>query len=254
MRPARLLAVVALAGLIGAPSAATADWVQTWNVDPAHNVNKNGKTVAATVVFSYSSTTGYLTIDVTNDLANPGADNQSISALFFTLATGQTSASLLTRSAVQINVNSDKSFSTLNAGNPVTATAWSEIDNATVTNPVLGSITGNIQLTSLGVSHAPQTIIGLPNSPSNKYDAANPSITNGVHSPFLYHTATFVLDVPGLSQSSRISSVTWGVGTATGNNLNGNLVSTVVPEPSALALAGIGMAGLLAIRLRRRAA
>jgi hypothetical protein len=243
--------LAALCGLMGAPHVASADWIQTFNVDPAHNTNTNGNVIDGTAVFSFNATTGRLTVTVTNNIVNPRADNQNISALFFKASTGQTAGSLSSSSAVQMNVNSDKSYTLLNSGNPV-STSWSLATNQTVANPVTGSITGNYRLTSLGLSHAVQTIIGAPDSSTNTYLNANPSITNGVHNPFLFETATFVLSGTGLTDASRISSLTWGVGTTTGNYVNGHLVT--VPEPATLALVGIGLAGIAALRFRRRAA
>jgi hypothetical protein len=116
----------------------------------------------------------------------------------------------------------------------IVATGWS-----------LSTVGSDLKLNLLGNPTAPDhTIIGPPNG-ANLYANANPSVNNGVHSPFFGLSASFTLSVPGVTAASTISGSVFQFNTGPGNTVPG----TDIPEPIALtATAGIGM---LAMRRRR---
>src|SRR5262249_5528632 len=87
------------------------------------------------------------------------------------------------------------------------------------------------------------------------YSNANGSIAgNGPHNPFLAESATFTLNVPGVTSASSISAVKFQFGTTDGSNqVTGEDPPDPVPEPTGLTLAGIGLAmagGWLGLRRR----
>jgi hypothetical protein len=104
-------------------------------------------------------------------------------------------------------------------------------------------------LSLLGTPTAPtHVLIGPPNG-SNLYAAANGSIKNGAHNPFLGLTATFTLNVPGVTDASTISAATFLFNTAAGSIITGE---NPVPEPVTGALLACFLPGLM-MRRRRSA-
>jgi hypothetical protein len=68
---------------------------------------------------------------------------------------------------------------------------------------------------------------------------------NGPHNPFLVGNAVFDLAVTGVTYQSKIQNVTFGFGTAAGNNVN------AVPETSAIILLATCI-GAIALISRRK--
>jgi hypothetical protein len=112
----------------------------------------------------------------------------------------------------------------------------------------LSTAGSDLKLNLLGMPTAPDhTIIGPP-GPGNLYVNANASIKNGIHSPFFGESATFIMNVPGVTAASTVTSATFQFNTGGGNTVPG---LAGVPEPASTAM--IMTIGLGALSRRRRA-
>ena len=181
---------------------------------------------------TFTTSTDTILILLQNLQTNPKSVAQNLSDLFFTLDTGQNSGTLSSSSGAERTVASGGSFT---IGSTV-STGW-----------VLSTSGSGLLLNVLGTAVGPaHTIIGPPNG-SNLYSNANGSIAgNGPHNPFLGQSASFTLNVPGVTASSVVSSATFSFGTTAGSDVPGT--SNNVPDPATLSLLVMGGA----IVLRRR--
>jgi hypothetical protein len=182
----------------------------------ASGSTSGGQPVDASATFTMGS--GVVTIILTDLQTNPTSVGQLISDLDFVLSSGAT-GTLASSSGQEIAVKPDGSF-VLGAA---VATGWAFNAN----------LSGGLQLDVLGTPTGPShLIIGPPGA--NSYTSANGSIAgNAPHNPFLNQTATFMLDVPGATDSTTVTSAIFSFGTTPGNDVPG---TKTVPEPSSLTL------------------
>jgi hypothetical protein len=191
-----------------------------------------GNPVDATVTFLTSANT--LNITLTDLLANPKTVAQLLSDLTFAVTIGNpATASLTSSSGVERTVASNGSYT----DGPAVAAGW------VLSNPSAGLLHLD-DLAGTGHAGPAHTIIGGPDL-SNTYSAANNSIAgNGPHNPFLANSATFVLNVPGMTVDSTISRVVFSFGTASGNDVPGQM-----PDGGTTAiLLGVALTGFSLIR------
>jgi hypothetical protein len=196
-----------------------------------------GGPVDATATFVAGD--GTLSIALTDLQANPTDVAQLISDLDFTLSNGATSGTIASSSGQEITVAGDGTFTT---GSTVD-TGWA-----------LNSTATGLQLDVLGTSTAPSHLIIGPPDGSNLYSNANGSIAgNGPHNPFLNGSATFLLDIAGVTADTTVTSATFSFGTTEGADLVPGTPQSAVPEPStSLTLAVLlGFMGLVQLRRSR---
>ncbi len=165
--------------------------------------------VAATANFTVGS--GFVTVTLSNDLTNPKSAGQLLSGLGFTLSSGQTPGTLGPTSANLRRVDKGGSFADLGPS----ATGWALDD--TFPNGFLLCVL----CTNLGGSGPSHLLIGGPAS-TGTYVSANGSIAgNKPHNPFTAGTATFLINVPGLSSSATVTSATFFFSTTEGVSVTG---------------------------------
>jgi hypothetical protein len=190
-------------------------------------------------------TTGAGTVSITlsNLFVNQLTVAQDLSDFGFVLSgTGFGSGSLTSSSGQQVTVAAN--------GTPTLGTTGST--GWLLSSPSAGSYLLNDLNGGAGPAN---TILGAPGS-GGTYSNANSSIAgNSAHNPFLNQTATFTLNIAGVTAATTVSSATFSFGTTSGNEVTGCLVggpscaSSTVPEPISLSLVG---GGLLALGLFRK--
>ncbi len=143
-----------------------------------------------------------------------GASGETLKSSLGTTAT-------ITKGSVATDVSSS----------PISLTHWAASETGTA-----------ISLTTLSGGKPNELIIG-PGDKNGIYNNANSSITG--HGPSVLNTATFTFDITGITASSTLSNVVLDFGTTSGSDTvvlskSSSSQPTSVPEPSSLALIGIG--------------
>jgi len=193
-----------------------------------------GQPVDASVLFTTGA--GTVTITLNNLEANPRSASQTLSDLFFTLSDGATTGTLASSSGQELTINPTTRAFTLGS---TVSTGWG----------LNTGVMGGLQLDLLSTSTPPKhTIIGPPDM-TGLYSNANSSLL-GNHNPFLNQTASFTVDISGVTPTTTITGATFSFGTSPGSNVIGT--PTSVPEPASLGLLGMGLAGLGLARRRSR--
>jgi hypothetical protein len=220
--------------LVGAIGASTAQ-ADTVTFDTPSGSTTSGGLVDATATFTTGA--GTLSITLTNLLANPGNVAQLLSDLSFNLSNGATTGTIASSSGQEITVNNDGTFTT----GSIVDTGW-----------VLNSTATGLQLDVLGSPTAPSHLIIGPPDGSNVYSNANGSIAgNGPHNPFLNGSATFLLDITGVTAGTTVDSATFSFGTTEGADLVPGTPGTPVPEPTSLPLLAAGLLSVVFLRRKR---
>lgn len=182
-------------------------------------------------------TTGNGTVQVvlTDLYINPNTVADNISAFTFSLSNAPTgSASINTSSSAQeVTVDGSGTPSCIiNSTCPLVDPNWKlSVAGAATTLDVLA---GN------PYAGPSETIIGAPDS-NGTYQAGGSIDGNKAHNPFLYESATFNLDMPGVTSNTTVltSSVIFQFGTQDGSGqVQGNYVPTATPEPATFGLFG----------------
>jgi hypothetical protein len=191
-----------------------------------------GQAVNAQAVITTGA--GQVGITLSNLLANPNDVAQLLSDFSFTLSGTTSGATLFSSSGQEITIASGGASS---LGSTVAA-GWILSSPSTGTY-LLNDLAGG----AAGPAHL---IIG-----PGPYTNANGSIAgNGPHNPFLNGSATFTLNITGVTADTTVSNVVFSFGTTPGDNVpGGSGPNTTIPEPVSLSLVG---GGLLALGLLRK--
>lgn len=230
----RIAAVLAAVLCLGTTT--YADSVSEWQT--GSGATAGGQPVSATATVTIGSG-GNVTVTITNTLSNPISRSQTVSGIILQFSDGTNSGTITSSSGNLINIGTDGTVTALGAGD----TGWK-----------VEAAGGGLSLCTIcvntGNAFAPPShlLIGPPDG-SGIYSAANASITGtnpGSPDPWLQGTATFNLNLPGLSPGATIVGVIFLFGTDAEQ-----VPGVLIPEPGTLALVG---SGLLAIgqKLRRR--
>jgi hypothetical protein len=207
--------------------------------------------VSAEALFTWDSTTGKLTITVTNKQTGITSVAQAISDLAFTVQptetiVGYNKSSTASSTGIERNVAGDTTWSDPN-GETAVATGW-DLTTTVGSNFEVDRL-GSGKIPPVTGTNANHLIIGPP-SGDNKYDNANGSIAgNDQHNPFLHDSATFYLMFADKADVPDITSVTFSFNTTEGDDLT----VPKVPEPSrVVAILGLGGMGLIGMFWMRR--
>jgi hypothetical protein len=176
----------------------------------------NGLAVSASATFTVGN--GTVSVSVSNGQADPRSAAQLLNAVSFTISTGQTAGTLGPNSANIRQVTSGGNFTDLGPN----TTGWA----------LASSVGGGLQLcdlcTGLGASGPSHLLIGDP-AASGVYSLANASIDgNGPHNPFTSGPATFLINVPGVTAGSSITSATFFFSTQAGVSVAGACSSGII--------------------------
>jgi hypothetical protein len=227
----KALALATLIFVFGWANVAKAD-VMTFTT-PLGATTSGGAVDASAVV---TTGQGTVTIKLTDLQANPNNVAQLISDFDFVLSNGATTGTLASSSGQPITVNGNGTFTLGSSG----STGWGLNNN----------VSGGLQLDALGYSGPKDLIIGPPGA-GGTYSNANNSIAgNGPHNPFLNQSATFVVDVTGVTADTTITSATFSFGTTPGIDVPG---TTTVPDGGmTVMLLGGALVGLATLRRKFR--
>jgi hypothetical protein len=169
---------------------------------------------------TFTTGDGFITITLANTLADPRSAGQLLSGLAFTVSEGETTGSLGANSANLRRVQRGGAFTDLGPG----GTGWALAEN------VNGGLFLCVLCSDLGALGPSHLIIGPP-AGSGNYDSANASIGgNRPHNPFDAGTATFLVNVPGVTANSTITTATFFFSTAEGVSVGGSCSGGVIPQ------------------------
>lgn len=184
----------------------------TFDTPSGAMVGSPGQPVDAEAVFNTSGTT--LTITLKDLLVNPTDVAQLLSDLFFHVTIGNTAGASLNNT---LSVGQEVS---VGAGGVITLGSTAQAGWALDTTLGGNNLHLNVLGTAIGPAHL---IIGPPGGAT--YAAANGSIaSNPPHNPFLNGSATFVLNIPGMTADSVVDSATFSFGTTAGVDVQGTRV------------------------------
>ncbi len=191
----------------------------------------NGRPIKASANFTLGN--GTVTVALSNLLVDPTDIAQVVSAIAFDvsgfdIASGATLAS---SSGQYITIDSDGSYTLGSTGPMGWAAGWNAVAGVVLMCDICDII-------GVDGSWPANFLIGPPGS-GGLYSNANSTIAGShVYNPFLSQSATFVLQTPGVTSNSRITSVDFSLGPHFGIEATGD---PRIPEPVSFLLVGSGL-------------
>jgi hypothetical protein len=201
-------------------------------VTPTGSTVQNNEPVSAQATFITGTNT--VSVTLSNLQTNMLSADQSLSDVTFALSNGKTKATLVSSQGLARTVQSNRSYT----DGGLISTGW-----------VLTTYQGSLVLDDGSFAYAgpAHTIIGPPTG--STYAHADSSIAGDkANNPFLAGAVTFMLNVPGVTASTKITDATFYFG-ACETCINGK--SKNVPEPATATLAAVALGGLAICRGRR---
>jgi hypothetical protein len=170
----------------------------------------NGLMVNASANFVIGN--GFITVTVSNGLADPRSAGQLLNGVAFNLSGAQTDGTLNSSAAIIRTIEKDQSF--VDAGPSATGWALAPEFNGGLLLCALCTDAGGV-----GPSHL---LIGDP-APSGSYALANASLAgNKPHNPFTAGPATFSLAVPNVTPGTVVTEVPFFFSTQAGVSVQGS--------------------------------
>ncbi|MDP6637205.1 MAG: PEP-CTERM sorting domain-containing protein [Phycisphaerae bacterium] len=230
MKSIYVKSIITIIALTILSSIAVADVISFETPD---NTFMDGQPVDAQVTFTTG--TDSITVVLENLQIDPKSVVQNLSGLVFSISSGENSGTVTSSSGLPRTIDNDGVYS----DGAAVDTGWE-----------LGTLGEALHLHVLGTDIGPaHTLIGYPNG-SDLYSNAKGSIAgNKPHNPFLAESATFVLDIPGVTEDSTILGVTFEFNTSPGSTVTVG-EPPLIPEPATLSLLAFG--GLLILKRQRR--
>jgi hypothetical protein len=225
----RWLTALALAGALFSPSTACADlWI-------ASGTGTGGDgPISGSANFTISA--GQIQVVVTNLLSATASLNQgeAVSDVKFTISDAPGALGGTTAAGQLVNLDSSGNVTDISG----TPDHW--ISNTTGGFGISGK---TITLEAIGNGNSNQMVLPSSAGPYN----VNPGITS--HNPYVDGPATFTLSLSGVTASTKITAVQISFGTSPDTTLD---ATQVIPEPSTLAIAGLGTLAFVGYGLRKR--
>ena len=164
---------------------------------------------------SFITGDGFVTVLLADTLSDPKSVGQLLSGLAFTVSEGETVGSLGGNSADLRSVQKGGTFVDLGPS----TTGWALAQNFN------GGFELCVLCTDLGAAGPSHLLIGSP-ATSGTYASANASIAgNRPHNPFTAETAVFLINMPGVTSTSIITSATFFFSTTSGVSVSGACMS-----------------------------
>ena len=217
---------VGLTGLLGAAvvlSRTTA--FGAMYITPAGASDSDGSVDASASIVAGNGT---VTVTLTDLLQNPLSSGETLSGIKFTVSGATATATLASSAGLTSTIKANGTYTPGVFTDPLSH--W--------------GAQNDVNLSTIGiVGHMPDDLIVGPDSAggftgAGRYTHANGGFDN--FDPYVLGSATFTVDVAGVTSGSTLSAVTFEFGTVP-EFVTGALVS-VVPEPAAYgALAGVGL-------------
>jgi len=213
--------------------------------------------LAASITFT--AIKGGIEITITNTETGTIAKGQAISDLKFTMAGGlNTPTAFNDLQGWKVNSASFKPGSSF----PGSATATQIGDSTTKTGPDsidhwgFNTVGKTVLLATAGTG-APGGKPTYMILPSTGTTGPGKSLADGKNDPYLLGPTNFFLKVAGVTANTKLTAanftgVTVGFGTGTDKVLAASAQSAAVPEPSTMAVAGLGALAFIGYGLRRR--
>ena len=231
---------VALLGIISAIPTAHATTI-------TYTTSGTGTDGALSASAAFVTSAGQLQVTLTNTLAASVilSAGQALSDISFTLSNAPGTLGTMTASGQEGNV-SGTGVVTYTSGTPVRFLGQGP---APPNGSGTFSITGNtVLLEAIGGGQPSQMIIPLLAN-GGTYSNVNNGFQN--FDPYTVGSATFLINLSGVTANTTISNVTFSFGTGPDTFLHGTPSTTPpVPEPSSLLMLGTGIVG--AARMLRR--